>query len=342
MRAAVFSVTRQGAELSERLADVLSEQYKVTRFCFHKYSSGDASDFISLSDTVAEVFHAFDALIFVCACGIAVRAIAPNIRSKQTDPAVIVLDDCGKFAISLLSGHLGGANRLAEFIANGLGACPVVTTATDSGGKFSPDCFAAANGLYFNDFTAAKEIAAAVLRGEKIGLCSEFECVNLPPEVAHADSGNYGIVISRSMNEKPFGVTLNMSPRNIVLGIGCKKGADYPALLKLIEQNLTKTDINRISEAATIDRKADEPCILQFCEALRIPLKTYTAEQLAAVPGSFTKSEFVENTVGVDNVCERSAASGGNTLILRKTAANGITIAAAERNVLIDFSREQK
>lgn len=342
MRAAVFSVTQGGAELSSRIAEALSPQWKVTRFCFHKYASDGASDFISLSDTVAEVFQSFDALIFVCACGIAVRAVAPNIRSKQSDPAVVVLDDCGKFAISLLSGHIRGANQLTETIAKKLGTQPVITTATDTGGKFSPDCFAAANDLYFTDFTAAKGIAAAVLRGEKIALYSEYECVNYPPEIIRAESGKYGICISGNMSEKPFGVTLNMVPRNIVLGTGCRKGADYSALLSLLKRSLTETDIHRICEVATIDRKSGEPCILQLCEALKIPLTTYTSEQLAEVPGSFTGSEFVKHTVGVDNVCERSAAAGGNRLIIGKTAADGVTVAAAERNVLIDFSRKQK
>lgn len=340
MRAAVFSVTGRGAELSNRIAAVLSPQWKVTRFCFHRYADEGASEFTSLSDTVAEVFPAYDALVFVCACGIAVRAIAPNIHSKQSDPAVVVLDDYGKYAVSLLSGHIGGANRLAEMIAGGLGAHPVITTATDTGGKFSPDCFAAANGLYFEDFRAAKELAAAVLRGEIIGLHSEFECANIPPQVVCADRGNYGICIAREMTGEMFSSTLNMAPKNIVLGVGCRKGAEYAALTALLERNLTKTQLRRICAAATIDRKSAEPCILRLCDELKIPLITYTPEQLAAVPGSFAKSEFVERTVGVDNVCERSAAAGGNKLILRKTAADGVTVAAAERNVLIDFSRK--
>lgn len=342
MRAAVFSVTQRGAELSVHIEESLSPQWRITRFCFHKYSADGASEFVSLSDTVAEVFQAFDALIFVCACGIAVRAIAPEIQSKQSDPAVVVVDDCGKFAVALVSGHIGGANRLAETIAEALGAQPVITTATDAGGKFSPDCLAVSNCLYFSDFTAAKEIAAAVLRGEKIGLYSEFECANLPPEIIRAESGNYGICISGDMSAKPFGITLNMAPKNIVLGVGCRKGAEYPALLSLLKRTLSETDIHRVCKIATIDRKSNEPCILQLCEAFKISLETYTPEQLAEVPGDFTGSEFVEHTVGVDNVCERSAAAGGNTLFLKKTAADGVTIAAAERNVLIDFSRKQQ
>ena len=342
MKAALFSVTQRGTELSERIADALFPQWESTRFCFERYPSEGAVPFGNLSQKVAEIFPEFDALVFVCACGIAVRAIAPMIHSKQIDPAVVVLDDCGKFAISLLSGHIGGANRLTEKIAAAIGAQAVITTATDTGKKFSPDCFAAANHLYFNDFRAAKEIAAAVLRNDKISLYSDIECVNIPMEMTSGKTGKYGIRISRDISEKPFEVTLNMAPKNIILGVGCKKNAEYSALESLLKNTLSETQIKRICEVATINRKAHEPCILQLCETLKVPLKTYTAEQLQAVPGSFSVSEFVEQTVGVGNVCERSAALGGNAIIIGKTAANGVTVAAAERNVLIDFSRKQE
>lgn len=342
MRAAVFSVTRRGAELSKRIANAFPDGWNVTRFCFERYPADGAEPFANLAQKTAEVFPECGAVVFVCACGIAVRAVAPLIKSKQTDPAVVVLDDCGKFAVSLLSGHLGGANRMTEIIAEAVGAQPVITTATDAGGRFSPDCFAAANRLIFKDFSAAKELASAVLRGEKIGLISDIECVNIPSDVVRADSGKYGICISRDMSAKPFGITLNMAPKNIVLGVGSKKGAEFSALTSLVRQNLTEMQLTRVCEVATIDRKANEPCILRLCQELKVPLKIYTAEQLAEVKGSFSMSEFVQSTVGVDNVCERSASVGGNTLIIRKQAGCGVTLAAAERKVLIDFSRKQQ
>ena len=113
MRAAVFSVTRRGAELSKRIAKAFPDGWDVTRFCFERYPADGAEPFANLAQKTAEVFPECGAVVFVCACGIAVRAVAPLIKSKQTDPAVVVLDDCGKFAVSLLSGHLGGANRMS-------------------------------------------------------------------------------------------------------------------------------------------------------------------------------------------------------------------------------------
>ena len=162
-----------------------------------------------------------------------------------------------------------------------------------------------------------------MLRGEKIGLISDIDCVNIPSDVVRADSGKYGICISRDMSAKPFGITLNMAPKNIVLGIGSRKGAEFSALTSLVRQNLTEMQLARVCEVATIDRKANEPCILRLCQELKVPLKIYTAEQLAEVKGSFSMSEFVQSTVGVDNVCERSASVGGNTLIIRKQAGCG-------------------
>ena len=152
MKTAVISLTEKGRQLSEKLGG--------DRFCFRKHCDADAVPFTELSALVSELFGRYDALIFICAVGIAVRAIAPHIVSKTTDPAVVAVDDCGKFAVSLLSGHIGGANALAVQTAAKLGAVPVITTATDSGEKFSPDVFAKANALVIDDMTAAREVAS--------------------------------------------------------------------------------------------------------------------------------------------------------------------------------------
>ena len=147
------------------------------------------------------------------------------------------------------------------------------------------------------------------------------------------------------MSAKPFDVTLNMAPKNIILGIGSRKNAEYSALRALLERSLSAEELHRVSGIATIDRKSNEPCILKLCEAFKIPLKTYTAEQLAAVPGKFTGSGFVEHTVGVDNVCERSAVLGSGEngkLISQKDAGNGITMALGIEPYTVRFFNENK
>ena len=150
MKAAVISFTERGRKLSLRIvqcADFICAE----RFCLRSCSDFGSRCFEDIGGLVSDIFNMYDALIFICACGIAVRTIAPHIQSKITDPAVIVIDEYGRFVIPILSGHIGGANALAVRLAEILGAQAAVTTATDIGGRFSPDSFAAANGLIITD-----------------------------------------------------------------------------------------------------------------------------------------------------------------------------------------------
>ena len=269
--------------------------------------------------------------------------IAPHIRSKQTDPAVIVIDDCGSFVIPILSGHIGGANALAERLADILGAQAVVTTATDTGGKFSPDSLAAANDLLITDLQAAKEIAAAVLNGEAVGIISSYSCKGMPSELIPGEGFRTGIVIGNGGGRKPFPVTLELVPENIVLGIGCRRGTVCETIEAAVLTALEKAGIpaERICAVSTIDIKADEEGLTSFCKKHSLPLFTYSAQELSQVQGTFTSSGFVSSITGVDNVCERSAVKcSGGKLILRKTAGDGVTVAAAEKPVIIDFERK--
>ncbi len=342
MRAAVFSFTEKGRILSQKIADFLNETNTAERFCFHTHTDENAQSFDDVYALAAKLFNACDALVFVCASGIAVRAIAPHIRTKASDPAVIVIDDCGKFVIPLLSGHIGGANRLAQLIAENIGAVPVITTATDVGGRFSPDSFAKANGLVITDLDASKKIASAVLDGEKIGLLSEYPCENIPPEISLDKACKIGIYIGTDDAKKPFETTLFLPPKNIVVGIGCKRGTSC----EMIEAHVTacfeaaKISEERLCAAATIDIKSDENGLLEFCQRRNIRLLIYSAEKLMSVNGDFESSDFVLKTTGTDNVCERSIVCSGADPILPKTAKNGVTAALGEIPVSIDFERK--
>ena len=338
---AVISLTARGRILSAQIADALPA-YDVRRFCFYKYTDENAAAFDDLSSLTAELFPAYDALIFVCACGIAVRMIAPNIRSKQTDPAVLAVDERGQYAVPLLSGHLGGANAFAQMLADVIGAQAVITTATDIGGLFSPDSFAAANHLLIKDLSAAKAIAAAVLNGDKIGLSCAYPYRNLPDALTVTDDARYGIVIADTAERVPFPVTLHLIPKNIAVGIGCRKGTSVQQITDAVRAAFTESGLHtgRICMAASIDLKAQESGLLRFCEDFSIPLKTYSAGELMQVAGDFSHSDFVQTVTGADNICERSAVlCSGGSLILRKTAGSGVTVAAAEIPVEIDFEK---
>ncbi len=255
-----------------------------------------------------EHFDSSEALLFIGACGIAVRAIAPLARDKTTDPAVLVMDEEGKHVISLLSGHLGGANALTLEISRRTGAEPVITTATDLRGIPAVDNWAKEHGCAIENPSAIKHVSSAALAGERVG-----------------------VAVTERLMDPPFPVTLWLRPRKLVLGTGCRKDLlpevfEEKAMAFLKENGVSLLSLRAV---ATIDRKKDEKALMCFCEKYGIPLLTYSAEELRAVPGHFAHSDFVEKTVGVDNVCERAAVLAGGKLLTGKTSLEGLTLALA-------------
>ena len=326
---AVISFTDKGRQLSARIAAALPAE----RWCFHTHTDDAAKPFSSIADLTAALFDQVDALVFVCAAGIAVRSVAPHLRSKAEDPAVLVVDDCGKYVISLLSGHLGGANALARSLAGAIGAEPVITTATDAGKAFSPDCYADSQNLAIGDLSAAKALAAAVLDGEPVGFVSRLQGYALPDGLQPDLTCRTGICITGSTQDRPFPTTLQLFPKDLVLGIGCKKGTSADQIEAHVQRCCSAAGIpaGRFRACATIDLKAHEPGLLTFCRRHKLPLVAYTAAELMATEGDFSASAFVEKTTGADNVCERSAVlCSGGRLLLRKTAGDGVTAAIAQ------------
>lgn len=340
MKIAVITVTENGGKIAEVIRENISSEFEVKIFCFNKYPVSGGECFDNLGDITEKIWGEFGGIVFICASGIAVRAIAPFVRSKLSDPAVIAIDDSGRFAVSLLSGHLGGGNRLAEIMGGLIGAVPVITTATDNSGRFSPDMFAKANGLAIADMEAAKLIAAASLRGEVIGLYSDIPCENIPRGLI-GKNDKYGICISHDVKKKPFDVTLNLIPKNLVIGAGCRKNADPGEFEKLILRTLADNGLSTlgIRVLATAQIKKDEPAMISFAEKYGAELRTFTAEELSAVEGDFSASEFVKKAVGVDNVCERSAAACGGKIIVPKVKGNGVTCAVGVLPFSTDFER---
>ena len=326
---------------------------------------------MSLRNYTEQHFYEKDAMIFVGAAGIAVRAIAPWVRSKETDPAVLCVDEAGRFVIPLLSGHLGGANDLAMLAAEILGAEPVITTATDLRQAFAVDVFAKKNQLTILNLKTAKGISAAILRGERVGLFSELTILgDMPPELSPEEPQRYNIVIADGTGERgkallrkaeetwtkrpqydtdEYGTRLLvLAARRAVLGLGCRRGASNRQVREAAETALREAKVSflELSGIATIDRKKDEPALLDLAARWRLPLLTYSAEELENVSGTYSNSDFVRQTVGIGNVCERAAvlalteqfsgelpeeAEGfdDRSLILRKKAEDGVTAAVA-------------
>ncbi|HWQ77480.1 MAG TPA: cobalt-precorrin 5A hydrolase [Anaerovoracaceae bacterium] len=315
----------------------------------------------SLDEWTAAAFSGSDALIFVGACGIAVRAIAPHIRDKTVDPAVVAVDEKGKYAIPLLSGHLGGANDLAREIAGVIGAEPVITTATDLNQRFAVDVWAKRNRLQIEDMKFVKEISAAILKGEAVGVSSDAPIEGDLPEglryfpdsetlrkkqenagtvqstggvTTVAGIPKIGFRISVDERDCPFEKTLRLIPRTVTVGIGCRKGISPAAVEGLLDKVLkqNKLSVKSIEKICTIDIKKEEVALKLLAATLGVPLQVFSAEELEQLPGEFASSEFVSRITGVDNICERAAVLGSRgELIAGKQALNGVTVALAVR-----------
>lgn len=336
MKAAVFAFSRQGCRTARRVLGCLEEGqgYTMARFeeeGFQPIPRPSRAFYGGL-------FQKMDALIFVGSTGIAVREIAPHVRDKSTDPAVLVIDELGHFVIPLLSGHIGGANALARQLAEELDATPVITTATDIHSRFSVDAWAARNGFALSSLKEAKAVSAEILERD-VPLYSDFPIAGpLPGGVMPGNIGEIGISISICQDE-PFRRTLRVIPPIVHLGIGCRKGVPAAAIEEAVDGVLKqhRIDPRAVVCAASIDLKAEEPGLLEFCRERKLLVRFYPAETLKAVRGAFTPSEFVQSVTGVDNVCERAALIGAKKLIIKKTVRNGVTVAAAEEDLEVRF-----
>ncbi len=314
----------------------------------------------SLEKIVGEYFDKVSTIIFFAAVGIAVRCIASHIGHKSTDPAVIAVDGTGHYCIPLLSGHAGGANELARRITACIGAQAVITTATDCENRFAVDEFARKNGLVVTDWQLAKEISAAVLNGRQIRLISEYAISGRKPEeltAVEAENGSAeeaylygeeeqavpGIIIScRSLSALKRSA-LQLVPRCIVVGIGCRRDTPYDKINQAVMDCLGKCRLHdrAICAVTSIDLKQNETGILRLCEVHNVPFVTFGADELSGMNGDYSGSEFVERITGVDCVCERSAvlyAQGKeDSLLCRKTVYDGVTVALAFREITISF-----
>lgn len=330
MTCAYLAFTENGFALAQRLAAAK-----------HGTVSRCGAGGVSLAGWTREQFAACDALVFVGAVGIAVRAIAPYCRSKASDPAVVVLDECGHFAVPILSGHLGGANDLARELAAVCGAVPVITTATDARGVFAVDEWAKHQGCTVLEPERIKHVSGSLLAGRTAAFWSEFPVAGDPPAGVTAaqtqETADFALTVC------PCGGVLHLVPRIGVLGIGCRRGTTAQQLEEAFAAFCVQHRLAAqcITGAASIDLKQDEAGLAAFCAAHGWAVRFFSAGQLNDLPGSFTPSAFVHSVTGVDNVCERSAAlASGGTVRIPKCAGGGVTFALALRPFEPDWRRQ--
>lgn len=336
METVYLCFTEKGRRLATRLAEALGGTVKGFGRGDKKGTGGSAGDWM------AENFSRVDSIVFIGAVGIAVRLIAPHVRSKVSDPAVVVVDEGGGFAVSLLSGHIGGGNDLARRIAETCGAVPVITTATDINGVFAVDEWAKRQGFHILNPERIKDVSSSLLSGKEIDIRCDADISGDAPEgVRQTRNGPCDVAVSILKDAEREGAKhLILVPRIAVLGIGCRRGASREQIEGCFYHMLEETGIyeEAICGAASIDLKKDEKGLLEFCESRGLTFTMYTAEELNAAEGEFSSSEFVRSTTGVDNVCERSAVlCSQGELYIKKQAKDGVTMALALKDFAPDW-----
>lgn len=336
-----LSFTDRGEALAERLASELGGE------------AARAGRDQPVGAWTENAFRDRAVLVFVGATGIAVRAIAPFLRHKAEDPAVLAVDETGRYVIPLLSGHLGGANAMARKVAAITGGEAVITTATDLNGVFAVDLWAGRQNMKVRQPERIRTVSSKLLAGGEIRVNCRWVIHGEPPEhVAFSPAQDHAAARRFSDTDCPEGdvlvsyrdtesSALQLVPNILTLGVGCRKGTGAEALEESLERFCKERRIlpEAIRSAASIDLKRGEEGLLRFCRNHDWPVRFCTAEELRGVEGSFRSSEFVQSAVGVDNVCERAAvlASGG-TLVEAKYAGNGITFALAEGETEFEWS----
>lgn len=350
-RVAIISVSRAGALLGALLAkhfpgsvDLYEKQ--------GKESGSPARYFHRTIALTADIFEKYDLLVYIMAMGIVVRAIAPHIQSKVTDPAVVVLDECGYHTISLLSGHLGGANEWTFKIADWLNSNPVVTTATDIHGVIAPDVVARKIDARVEPLAALKPINGALARGEQVywyvdermSEAARYQKKLIEMGVNISDWSLYQsqesavgtVVVSDRSDVSPNGDYLLLRPPTLVAGMGCRRGTSMSTLETTLREACRKIGRSPLSIAgfASVDVKQDEQGLLSLAKKWRRPISFYSVEEMSRIVADFQleESAFVKQTIGVGNICETAVIllTKQKKILLSKTKCPGSTIAIGE------------
>lgn len=334
MKLAIISVSNKGQKLAFKLKEKLNEDSTILKVdLYHK----------NVKKYFQILFYEYDAIIAIMASGILIRTIAPLIESKVTDPAILNIDDNGNFVISTLSGHLGGANKLTDKIANLIDAIPVITTSTDVNKKLGIDILAKDLYLSINNTKEILFFNKSILEGEQLNftinpnknfdyLFNYLKNNTLEIDVSFSYSNN---INTDEIHVKLDNHKIILKEMKIVVGIGCRRGKEcadiYKSLIKSInELNIDKSRINMFSSA---EIKKNEQGILELSDKLNIPVNFVELDKLKLFESNdIQKSEFVYSKFGIYGVCEPSAlitAGFDSKLIYKKTSYDGVTISIA-------------
>lgn len=337
MRTVCFYLTEQGHKTAEKL------RFAVGCDVLGKNEFG--ADF---KGAVKKAFSEYDGLVFVMAAGIVVRTIAPLLVSKTADPCVVVVDQNCEFAVSLLSGHIGGGNELARLIEEKTGARAVITTATDIQGVCAFDMFAKAVGAKIENIEVLKTISARMLDGKRIDFITRLDVrADFGENVRRADE--YRGVPSVEFDIYKKGTqkdVLYIRPKCLYLGIGCKKGVSPDYMKECVMDFLNENEIcaECICAVATVELKRHESAVNAVCEMLSVPLVIADVEKINECADKLECSEFVKSVTGAVSVAEGASyvASGYGTVIKGKTKYSGVTLALSREDKTYEFNSGER
>lgn len=342
MKAAVIALTNNGCSLALKVKAALGCDAYLKQEV--KDDTGAIHFQQPLKELVAEIYSQYDAFILIMATGIAFRTFAPYAQSKYKDPALVVMDEKGQFAISLLSGHLGGANDLAAKLEEKLGAKAVITTATDVNQKIAFDMVAKKNHLIIENPHSLAGISSAVVNGAKVALFCNYNInTPLPPYIVEYKEGakeKTVLITNRVLNIQTED-TLILRPQNLVLGMGCRRDTDQEKLTKALEEFMKAQGFSSLSlrAVASIDLKRDEQGLVGLCKDMNLPFITFSGEELADYKPQNSGSSFVRKITGTASVSEAAAWKCGKNgkILVPKTIVNGITFSLAEDETFIEL-----
>ena len=346
---AIWVVTGNGAAIGRRIQARLAESDLYLCGSIwekEKMTAGrQGLGFERFSKGLSDVFSLYRGHICIMSAGIVVRTIAPLIRHKSVDPAVVVVDDNGRHAISLLSGHIGGANALAARIAKLIDATPVITTATDVNQLPAIDVIAGDLGLKIDNFDAIKPVHMALLSQNKVLLHDPYDIIaaHLPQrfvatklDMAEAPVESMalgaGVFVDDRTVDLPAHI-LVLRPATLAAGIGCNRNTPKEEIRDHLLQVMAAHRLapGSLASLASIEVKRDEPGLLDAAADLDLPIQFYRPDQLERVEGIQNPSAMVAKHLGVSSVCEAAAilAAGKGNLIVPKQTTPNVTVAIA-------------
>jgi len=346
---AIISLTENSIRVAEKIEKIFENSCVFVMKKHEKSAKNlkNVSYYESLSDLLSTIFSKYECLIFIMATGIVVRHISKYVMDKMSDPAVIVCDEKLKFAISLLSGHIGGANKICEYMAEKLAVTPVITTSTDVNKKSALDTLALRlNAVDEQDRALYKKINYKLANNEKVYLISDikldesydlrgFSLVNYKEEVDNEKLKTDGYIVHLTYKDISGLENLqNYSKiylKNIVLGIGCRKNTSPSLLLENVLNFLKKNNISpkSVSTIGSIALKKDEEAIIKLANHLKANFVVFEADEIKSSPyyESLPKNEFVENITGVSSVSLSTAMIMSDDKIIGETFKDdGMTI----------------